>query len=86
MPEGGDRLPEQRISAHTKSTRPGPQTVAGSAIALANGGDRTSAGQIALQEWAGPTRCAMHDARSTPGLVQERTTGGMTGADVHSPD
>ena len=82
---GGDRLPEQRISARTKSTRPAPQMVAGPPVVPANEGVQMSADPIALQAWAGPTRRAILDPWSTPGLVREQTTGGMTGTDIHSP-
>ena len=85
MPGGGDRLPEQRTSARTTSTHPGPQPVAGLPVTLATKGDRTSAGPTVLQAWAGPTLRAMLGTLNTSGLVHERITGGKTGTAVHSP-
>ena len=66
---GNDRLPKQRISARTKSTHPAPQSVADPLVAPANEGVQTSAGQTALQAWAGPTRRAKLDAHSIPSLM-----------------
>ena len=84
MPRGDDRLPEQRNSAHTKSTHPAPQSVADPLVAPANEGVQTFAGRTTLQAWTGPTRLVKLAARSTPGLMRERTAGGKTGTSVHS--